>query len=323
MSSMFTRLRRPSLRSCLMGKGARNGNGSIMSKRTRRLDQGRARVGGLRRSRRRGSHVADRRDVPAVVVAVHLRLRVPGHLDRTDARAGPRLLHLRRALLRQGRPRARGEGREGARRRRVAVRQGRPKRGHLREGRCRATTSGPTEWKTTVVKDACIFLNRPGFPAGPGCALHLHALNTGKHFSDFKPEVCWQVPLRRIDDEQDDGSVISRLTEFGRDGWGEGGEDFGVVVHRGTRGVHRHRAGLRVDGGRAAQDARQEAVQAGGRVPRRPAARDRVPAGRAPGRGAGDAGQEAALSRAATTGRGRSGRLRGPTPPRGCRVRAG
>src|SRR5436190_2057662 len=86
---------------------------------------------------------------------------------------------------------------------------------------------GKPEWKTVTVKDACIFLNRPGFSAGPGCALHLHALNTGRHFSEFKPEVCWQVPLRRIDDEQDDGTVISRLTEFGRDGWGEGGEDFG------------------------------------------------------------------------------------------------
>jgi hypothetical protein len=39
--------------------------------------------------------------------------------------------------------------------------------------------------------------------------------------------VCWQVPLRRIDDEQDDGTIVSRLTEFGREGWGEGGEDFG------------------------------------------------------------------------------------------------
>ena len=85
---------------------------------------------------------------------------------------------------------------------------------------------GPKEWKTRVVKDACIFLNRPDFAAGPGCALHLHALNTGRHFSKYKPEVCWQLPLRRIDDEQDDGTVISRLTEFGRDGWGEGGEDF-------------------------------------------------------------------------------------------------
>jgi hypothetical protein len=86
---------------------------------------------------------------------------------------------------------------------------------------------GTTEWKTRVVDDACIFLNRTDFAAGPGCALHLHAMNKGEHFSAYKPEVCWQVPLRRIDDEQDDGTVISRLTEFGRDGWGEGGEDFG------------------------------------------------------------------------------------------------
>ena len=101
------------------------------------------------------------------------------------------------------------------------------------------TRRGPTEWKTRIVDDACIFLNRPDFAAGPGCALHLHALNTGEHFSEYKPEVCWQLPLRRIDDEQDDGTVISRLTEFGRDGWGEGGEDFALVVHRGAGGVHR------------------------------------------------------------------------------------
>src|SRR5260221_8599892 len=51
-------------------------------------------------------------------------------------------------------------------------------------------------------------------------------MNTGVPFSETKPEVCWQLPLRRIDEEQEDGSVISRLTEFGRDGWGEGGDDF-------------------------------------------------------------------------------------------------
>jgi hypothetical protein len=86
---------------------------------------------------------------------------------------------------------------------------------------------GSPDWQTRLVKDACIFLNRPGFPTGPGCALHQHAVGKGLHHSDLKPEVCWQLPLRRIDDEQDDGSVVSRLTEFGREGWGEGGEDFG------------------------------------------------------------------------------------------------
>ena len=86
---------------------------------------------------------------------------------------------------------------------------------------------GSPDWRTRLVKDACIFLNRPGFAAGAGCALHQHAQRIGKHHSDLKPEVCWQLPLRRIDDEQDDGTVVSRLTEFGREGWGEGGEDFG------------------------------------------------------------------------------------------------
>ncbi len=85
---------------------------------------------------------------------------------------------------------------------------------------------GKPEWRTRLVDDACIFLNRPGFPAGPGCALHIHAARTGKHHSETKPEVCWQLPLRRIDEEQEDGTVISTLTEFGREGWGEGGDDF-------------------------------------------------------------------------------------------------
>ncbi len=92
--------------------------------------------------------------------------------------------------------------------------------------KCGKDDEGKQEWRTRLVDDACIFLNRPGFAAGPGCALHLHSMNRGEHHSDLKPEVCWQLPLRRIDDEQDDGTVISRLTEFARDGWGEGGDDF-------------------------------------------------------------------------------------------------
>jgi hypothetical protein len=92
--------------------------------------------------------------------------------------------------------------------------------------KCGKDEDGKQEWRTRLVDDACIFLNRPGFPTGPGCALHQHAVRTGKHHSDVKPEVCWQLPLRRIDEEQEDGTVISVLTEFARDGWGEGGDDF-------------------------------------------------------------------------------------------------
>ena len=85
---------------------------------------------------------------------------------------------------------------------------------------------GKTEWRTRLVEDACIFLNRPGFPAGAGCALHVRAMRTGVHHSELKPDVCWQLPLRCEDQEQEDGTVVSTLSEFGRDGWGEGGEDF-------------------------------------------------------------------------------------------------
>ncbi len=88
--------------------------------------------------------------------------------------------------------------------------------------------AGKGEWRTRMHEEACIFLNRPGFEAGPGCALHLHAMNTGQHFSETKPTVCWQLPLRTYDriEEDDGGSTTEVLTEFSRDGWGEGGEEF-------------------------------------------------------------------------------------------------
>lgn len=49
---------------------------------------------------------------------------------------------------------------------------------------------------TRIVDGACIFLNRPGFGGGEGCALHLAALDDGERPMDWKPAVCWQVPFR-------------------------------------------------------------------------------------------------------------------------------
>ena len=77
-----------------------------------------------------------------------------------------------------------------------------------------------------LVDDACIFLNRPGFAAGPGCALHQAAVTAGERFMDWKPEVCWQVPLRRVDDTDAYGHVTSTLREWKRRDWGEGGFEF-------------------------------------------------------------------------------------------------
>jgi len=79
---------------------------------------------------------------------------------------------------------------------------------------------------TRLVDDACIFLNRPGFPAGAGCSLHIAAVRAGERPLDWKPNVCWQVPIRLEHSTDDEGHVISRLREWKRRDWGEGGREF-------------------------------------------------------------------------------------------------
>jgi hypothetical protein len=80
---------------------------------------------------------------------------------------------------------------------------------------------------TRLVDDACIFLNRPDFHRGPGCALHVMAMDNDESFIPLKPEVCWQVPLHRSDDDADDaGWVVTRIRQWDRRDWGEGGEEF-------------------------------------------------------------------------------------------------
>lgn len=79
---------------------------------------------------------------------------------------------------------------------------------------------------TRLVKDACIFLNRPGFAGGIGCALHHGALKAGERPIDWKPTVCWQLPLRLEDQTDGDGHVTSILREWKRRDWGAGGDQF-------------------------------------------------------------------------------------------------
>lgn len=85
------------------------------------------------------------------------------------------------------------------------------------------------EPKTAVHEGACIFLNRPGFPAGAGCALHGLALRIGKHPLETKPDVCWQLPIRRTfrEVELPDGTAYTEVSigEYDRRGWGPGGHD--------------------------------------------------------------------------------------------------
>jgi len=83
--------------------------------------------------------------------------------------------------------------------------------------------------RTRVVDGACVFLNRPGWPAGAGCALHALALRQGRHPLETKPDVCWQLPVRREQEwvTRTDGTqvLVDTLGEFDRRGWGEGGHD--------------------------------------------------------------------------------------------------
>jgi hypothetical protein len=79
---------------------------------------------------------------------------------------------------------------------------------------------------TALVDDACIFLNRPGFPGGVGCAFHLAAARLGVAHKTLKPDVCWQLPLRREDTVDGTGHVTSKIHEWRRKDWGEAGEEF-------------------------------------------------------------------------------------------------
>ena len=78
-------------------------------------------------------------------------------------------------------------------------------------------------------QSACIFHNRPDFPTGAGCALHGLALEQGRHPLETKPDVCWQLPMRRTyrDVERPDGTSYLEVSigEYDRRGWGSGGHD--------------------------------------------------------------------------------------------------
>ena len=83
--------------------------------------------------------------------------------------------------------------------------------------------------RTRRYKGACIFLNRPGFDGGIGCAFHLMAMRRGIEPLEVKPDVCWQLPIRRTQEwvERPDGEQVLKttITEYDRRGWGEGGHD--------------------------------------------------------------------------------------------------
>ena len=81
---------------------------------------------------------------------------------------------------------------------------------------------------TAIVDGACVFLNRPGFEGGAGCALHLAAVAAGERPIDWKPSVCWQVPLK-VETANEGGREIVTIRRRSRPDWGEGGESMAWI----------------------------------------------------------------------------------------------
>ncbi|MFI6351020.1 hypothetical protein [Streptomyces sp. NPDC050560] len=88
---------------------------------------------------------------------------------------------------------------------------------------------GGSERQTRRHDGSCIFQNRPGFPGGAGCSLHILALREGREPLETKPDVCWQLPVRRTYDwvDRPDDTQVLRISigEYDRRGWGPGGHD--------------------------------------------------------------------------------------------------
>lgn len=105
------------------------------------------------------------------------------------------------------------------------------------------------ETKTRVINGACILLNRPGHPTGPGCALHQRALLEGVEPFSAKPDVCWQLPIRRtyrtVEIPDGTSQLEVSIAEYDRRGWGPGGHDLAwyctgaPLAHTGQRPLFR------------------------------------------------------------------------------------
>jgi len=107
-----------------------------------------------------------------------------------------------------------------------------PSRGRVRRSDWIETDEEGARKTKVVEKDgqsACIFHNRRDFALGAGCALHALALEQGRHPLETKPDVCWQLPIRRTFrtvERADDTSYLEiTIGEYDRRGWGLGGHD--------------------------------------------------------------------------------------------------
>jgi hypothetical protein len=74
---------------------------------------------------------------------------------------------------------------------------------------------------THVIDGACIFHNRNGFSGGAGCALHIGALAYDESPIDWKPSVCWQLPIKVDWVMRDDDVEIATVRGWKKSDWGD------------------------------------------------------------------------------------------------------
>jgi hypothetical protein len=87
---------------------------------------------------------------------------------------------------------------------------------------------------TRVVDGACIFHNRNGFSGGEGCALHLAAEYFDESPTDWKPSVCWQLPIKVDWEMRDDNVEVATVRGWSRADWGDHGTKMGWCCTEGT-----------------------------------------------------------------------------------------
>jgi hypothetical protein len=89
------------------------------------------------------------------------------------------------------------------------------------------------------VDGACIFLNRPGFGGGAGCALHLAALAADESPIDWKPSVCWQLPIKvdwvQTNEPSESPVEVATVRGWQRRDWGPDGETMAWCCTEGDR----------------------------------------------------------------------------------------
>ncbi|MSO60252.1 MAG: hypothetical protein EXQ63_07995 [Ilumatobacteraceae bacterium] len=98
---------------------------------------------------------------------------------------------------------------------------------HLFEHHAEAALHGvfadDSKTATRVVDGACIFLNRPGFAGGAGCSLQLAAAYFDEPIAQWKPSVCWQLPVKVDWEMGDDDVEVATVRGWTRQDWGDHG----------------------------------------------------------------------------------------------------